>query len=124
MNNDHPALFPTAPGIRKELYARIVAGNLIHWLILKAAKKHQRDPEGISTTAAIRLINCYSLKMSEAQEERLVQLYEELLNKIADSIVPYRPNRIEPRLKKRDQKHYGILRIPRAQWRKENDIIS
>lgn len=109
-----------AEGIHKELYARIVAGNLIHWLILKAAKKHHKDSERISTTAATRLIHCYSLKMSEAPEERLANLHEELLDKIADSIVPYRPNRIEPRMKRRDLKHYPILHSSRAQWRRDN----
>lgn len=112
----------TAEGIHKELYARIVAGNLIHWLILKAAKKHNKDSERISTTAATRLIHCYSLKMSETPEERLPELYEELLDKIASSIVPYRPNRIEPRMKRRDLKHYSILHTSRAQWRKDNGV--
>lgn len=112
----------TAEGIHKELYARIVAGNLLHWLILKAAKKHSKDAERISTAAATRLINCYSLKMSEAPEERLPELYEELLDKIASSIVPYRPNRIEPRMKRRDLKHYPILHSSRAQWRIDNEV--
>ena len=112
----------TAEGIHKELYARIVAGNLIHWLILKAAKKHNKDSERISTTAATRLIHCYSLKMSEAPEERLPDLYEKLLDKIALSIVPCRPNRIEPRMKRRDLKHYPILHSSRAQWRRDNGL--
>jgi len=114
----------TASGIYKELYARIIAGNLIHWLILKAAKKYKKDPGRISTTAATRLINCYTWKMSEASDERIEFLYEELLNKIASAIIPYRPNRLEPRLKRRDQKHYSILHTSRAQWRKDNGIDS
>lgn len=112
----------TAVGIRKELYARVVAGNLIHWLILKAAKKHKKEPDRISTTVATRLINCYTLKMSEAPVKKLGFLYEQLLDKIAGCIIPYRPNRVEPRLKRRDQKHYSILHTSRAQWRKDNGI--
>lgn len=110
----------TAEGIRKELYARIVAGNLVHWLVLKAAKKYNKNPQRISTTASTRLVNCYSLKMSEAPERKLANLYEQLLEKIANSVVPYRPNRLEPRMKRRDEKHYPILHTSRAQWRKEN----
>jgi hypothetical protein len=112
----------TAEGIRKELYARIVAGNLIHWLILKAAKKHKTDPERISTVTATRLVHCYSLKMSEAPEKKLPGLYEQLLEKIAHCVVPYRPNRLEPRMKRRDQNHYSILHTSRAQWRQENGL--
>ena len=112
----------TAPGIRKEIYARIMAGNLIHWLILKAAKKHKKDPTRISAVTATRLINCYSWRMSDAKESKIEMLYEELLEKIASAIIPYRPNRNEPRMKKRDQKHYSILHISRAQWRQEHAI--
>ncbi len=110
----------TAEGISKELYARIVAGNLIHWLVLKACKKHKIAPKRVSVSAATRLISHYSLRMSEAPTERVNALYEELLDKIARSIIPFRPNRLEPRLKKRDQKHYSILHTSRLHWRLEN----
>ncbi|MBI4777578.1 IS4 family transposase, partial [Candidatus Desantisbacteria bacterium] len=53
----------TKGGIYKELYARVIAFNLIHWLILKAAKKHQKDPERISVSATLRLTASYSLKI-------------------------------------------------------------
>ena len=103
--------------IRKEMSARIVALNLIHWLILEAAKEHHRDPKRLSPAAALRLTTVYSLKMSTSPPWRLVSLYTELLEKIAHSTVPYRPNRIEPRMIKRETKYYDMLKIPRAQWR-------
>ncbi len=112
----------TSEGISKEIYARIVAGNLIHWLILKASQKHRVEANRISLTTATRLINHYSIRMSEAAQNRLPYLYEELLDKIAASIISYRPNRIEPRFKKRDQKHYSILHTSRAQWKRENAL--
>lgn len=112
----------TAAGIRKEIYARIVAGNLIHWLILKAAKKHKKNPARISTVTATRLINCYSWRMHDAEESKVEMLYEELLEKIASAAIPYRPNRNEPRMKRRDQKHYSILHTTRAQWRHDHAI--
>jgi hypothetical protein len=34
------------------------------------------------------------------------------------AVVPDRPNRIEPRLKKRRNDHFGLLTKPRAQMRK------
>jgi len=110
----------TAEGISKELYARIVAGNLIHWLVLKACDKHKLEPKRISVSAATRLISHYSIRMSDESSDRLNELYEELLDKIALSVIPSRPNRLEPRLKKRDQKHYSALRTSRLQWRREN----
>jgi hypothetical protein len=104
-------------GIFKEMHARIVATNLIHWLILKAAKRHREEPDRISVSAALRLTAAYSLKMSTAPAWQLPSLYDELLERMADSLVPYRPGRIEPRMKRREAKKYNKLKIPRWQWR-------
>lgn len=114
----------TEEGIYKEMYARIIAFNLIHWLILKASKKHQKDPERISISATLRLTAVYSLKMSTAPFWKLKLLYEDLLEKVAYSKVPYRPDRLEPRMKRRDQKHYSILKISRMEWRNINGLAA
>ena len=104
-------------GIFKEMHARIVATNLIHWLILKAAKKHNKKPDRISVSATLRLTSAYSLKMSVAPAWQLPSLYNELLERMTHCLVPYRPDRIEPRLKKREEKKYSTLKIPRWEWR-------
>jgi hypothetical protein len=103
--------------IHKEMSARIVASNLIHWLILEAAKEHRKDPKRLSPAATLRLTTAYSLKMSTSPPWRLNSLYTELLEKIAHSYVPYRPNRLEPRMIKRETKHYPALKISRTKWR-------
>jgi hypothetical protein len=108
-------------GIYKELYSRVMAFNLTHWLIMKAGRKHHKAQERISVSATIRLTIVYSLKMSTAPDGQIPLLYEELLEKIADSTVSSRPGRSEPRMKKRDQKHYSILKISRAEWRAINE---
>lgn len=107
----------TAEGILKELQARVIALNLIHWLILKAAKKHDKSPERLSVSATLRLTAAQSLKMSAAPIWQLPVLFEQLLDRIAASSVPYRPNRIEPRMIRRETKHYDMLKISRAEWR-------
>ena len=104
-------------GIYKELYARIVGLNLIHWLILKAAQKHDQEAKCLSVSATLRLAASYSLKMSAAPAWRLPLLYEQMLEHIAVSKIPYRPNRVEPRMKKREEKHYPKLKISRTEWR-------
>ena len=107
----------TVEGVYKELYARIIGLNLIHWLILKSARKHNREPERLSLSAALRLATSYSLKMSAAPAWLLPTLYETLLDHIAFSTVPCRPDRMEPRMIKRERKHYPKLKISRAEWR-------
>ena len=42
-----------------------------------------------------------------------IRLYQQLLDAIAQHRVADRPDRIEPRLRKRRPKHYGFLRKPR-----------
>ena len=108
-------------GVHKELAARVIAFNLIHWLILRSCRKFQKDAQRISVSATIRLTLVYSLKMSEAAMPRLPKLGDELLGKVAQCIVPNRPGRSEPRMKRRDQKHYPILKISRTEWRKTNE---
>lgn len=110
-------------GVYKELYARVMAFNLIHWVILKTCQRYKKKPERISVSATIRLTAAYSLKMSESSVRRSLSLYEELLEKIAQSTVPSRPSRIEPRMKRRDQKHYPILKVSRAEWRNINEEV-
>lgn len=107
----------TVEGVKKEMTARIIASNLIHWLILKAAKKHSMKPDRISVSATLRLATAYSLKMSNAPSWQLASLYEQLLQHVANSVVPYRPDRIEPRMQKREHRHYPKLKIPRSEWK-------
>ncbi len=104
-------------GIYKELYARIIGLNLIHWLILKASQKHNKELDHLSVSATLRLAASYSLKMSVAPAWRLPLLYEQMLEHIAASKVSYRPNRLEPRMKKREEKKYPKLKISRTEWR-------
>lgn len=110
----------TPEGIFKEVYARIIGLNLIHWLILKAAKKHDQAPERLSVSATLRLAATQSLKMSTAPAWQLPLLFDELLERVAHSRVPYRPNRIEPRMMKREPKEYPALKMTRHEWRDLN----
>ena len=110
----------SAEGIYKEIYARIMGLNLIHWLILKAASKHCQKPDRLSISSALRLAASYSLKMSTAPAWQLPLLYEQLLERIAKARVTYRPDRLEPRMKKREPRNYPRLRITRSEWRLAN----
>jgi len=103
-----------------EIYARIMGLNLIHWLILKAAGKHRQEPDRLSVSSALRLAASYSLKMSTAPAWQLPSLYEQLLERIAKARVIYRPDRLEPRMKKREPRNYPRLRITRSEWRLAN----
>lgn len=55
--------------------------------------------------------------MSTAPLWKLGALYEIMLDRIAAETVPERPGRNKPRMKRRETKHYEVLRTTRAEWR-------
>jgi len=114
----------TVEGIFKEMHARIIGLNLIHWMILKAARKYHRQADRISVSAALRLAAAQSLKMSTAPAWRLPLLYEELLEQIARCQIHDRPNRQEPRMIKRSRHQYPHLKIARSEWRRLNAMAA
>ena len=121
-------------GVRNEIAARIMAMNLVRMLMIEAATKHGREPTRMSFTAALRLVVSTSLRMSTAPAWELSGLYEIMrtfvrtfsdaidggLEDIAAETVPERPGRNEPRMKRRETKHYEALRTTRAAWRQAN----
>jgi hypothetical protein len=46
-------------------------------------------------------------------------LYQQVLDAIAKHRVTDRPDRVEPRFRKRRPKHYGFLRKPRAETKRD-----
>jgi putative transposase len=104
-------------GIRKEFAARCIALNLVHSILLDAARLHQLDPMRLSFAHAIRAILVFSPTLASSPVLRLPQIYRALLSEIAHHLVPERPGRIEPRAIRREHKHYPALKQTRAEWR-------
>jgi len=101
--------------IRKELLMYFIAYNAIRHLIYEAARKHEKDPMRISYKGALQALRqaeflfhkeAYSLKS-------IRQLKANLLYAVAKKIVPFRPERSEPRCVKRRPKPYQLLTQPR-----------
>ncbi len=111
-------------GIYKELCARLIALNLLHWLILKSSHSKHQAPDRTSVTTTLRLVNAYSLKMSTAPIWQLPLLYCQMLEDIACAQVMYRPNRSEPRMIKRDEWKYPRLQTSRRKWRDQHYLAA
>jgi hypothetical protein len=107
-------------GIRKEIAARVMAVNLTRIIMIEAAKKHDRDPNRLSFSAALCEVVSTSLKMSTAPAWQLPALYQLMLDNIAKAVVPERPGRNEPRATTREKKDYPRLKGSRAEWRRKN----
>ena len=108
--------------VRKELWTHILAYNLIRTIIAQAASKHGLEPRSISFKGAIQTLEALqpviALKAGDDDECRS-GLYQQVLDAIATHRVGDRPDRVEPRLRKRRPKHYGFLRKPRAETKRD-----
>ena len=98
--------------VRKELWTHILAYNLIRTIIAQAATKHGIEPRTISFKGAVQSLEAFqpviALQGDRGSAFRKI-LYEHLLDAIANHRVADRPDRYEPRLRKRRPKHYGFL---------------
>src|SRR5262249_10435066 len=108
--------------VRKELWAHILADNLIRTIIAQAANKHGLEPRSISFKGAVQTLEAFqpviALQGEDDPEFRTI-LYEQVLDAIASHRVADRPDRYEPRLRKRRPKHYGFLRKPRPEAKRD-----
>jgi hypothetical protein len=104
-------------GIRKEIIARLISINIVRAIILEASIEHKVDPQRISFVGALRVIISFSPALATSSFWQLPQIYQAMLAEIASAIVPERPGRVEPRMVRREWKHYPSMKITRAQWR-------
>ena len=102
--------------VRKEVWTHVLAYNLIRTIIAQAAAKHDRLPRTISFKGTIQTLEALqpiiSINGHHKQKIR-AEMYRHLLDAIVMHEVANRPNRFEPRLRKRRPKHYAFLRKPR-----------
>jgi hypothetical protein len=101
--------------IKKEIWMFVIAYNLIRALMLQAAQHHQQDPLRLSFKGTLSTIRQWAplLEAPGISSNQRSELTNRLLYCIAHDLVPYRPNRVEPRAIKRRQKNYQLLTKPR-----------
>lgn len=108
--------------VRKEVWAHILAYNLIRTLMAQAAAKHDRTPRSISFKGTIQTLEAFQPLFAfgaAPDAAQCLQLYHDLLDAIATHRVGDRPDRYEPRLKKRRCTHYDWLTEPRAKIKRK-----
>lgn len=95
----------TVEGVLRELQVFALIYNMVRQVMLEAANRQQVDVRRISFIDALRWLQAASPG-------------DELPKIIVN---PYRPNRLEPRVKKRRPKTYPLMNKPRRQLKKELD---
>jgi hypothetical protein len=108
--------------VRKELWTHVLTYNLIRTIIAQAAAKHAIEPRSISFKGTIQTLEAFQ-PLIALQGERDVEvrqrLYEQLLDAVATHRVADRPDRFEPRRKKRRPKPYDRLMKPRHEAKRD-----
>jgi hypothetical protein len=101
--------------VEKELWMHIIAYNLIRAVMAEAAVAYNVSICRLSFKGTAVTIRQWSqiLARRNLTEHQRNGLYELLLYYIAKDKNPYRPNRVEPRAKKRRPKAYQLLTKPR-----------
>jgi hypothetical protein len=105
--------------VRKEIWAHLLAYNLVRHVMAQAAREHGVTPRQLSFAGALQTLNEYRTLLLTATAAALPALSQQILVAIASHRVGHRPNRCEPRKVKRRPKGYSRLIRPRAEERAE-----
>jgi hypothetical protein len=108
--------------VRKEIWTHILAYNLIRTIIAQAANKHRLEPRTISFKGAIQTLEAFQPLIATREDCSLLRrqrLYDQLLDAVATHQVANRPDRFEPRQRKRRQKKYDRMMKPRNVLKRE-----
>ena len=104
--------------VRKEIWAHLLAYNLIRTVIAQAAVTHGKHPRQLSFTRAMRTLEAFRPILAHSPRDRLAALYDQLLKAIASHEIANRPHRLEPRQRKRRPKPYKLMTKPRNEARR------
>ena len=105
--------------VRKDFYVHLLAYNLIRTVQLQASREHQVDPLALSLKATIQHLTSFTCLLAHATDEQRAYEYEQLIFLVSTEKLPFRPNRVEPRVVKRRPKKYPRLSMPRERLRRK-----
>jgi hypothetical protein len=111
----------TPEAVRKEVWAHVLAYNLIRTVMARAAAGREVPPRSISFKGAVQTLEAFRSLLAlghvrDAAGRR--DLCREVLDAIATHRVADRPDRYEPRLKKRRKDYCGWFTKPRAELKR------
>ena len=100
--------------VRKEIWTHVLAYNLIRTIIAQSATKYAISPRSISFKATVQIVEAFQPIIAMTVGSQHCQaLYEQVLDSIALHPIANRPDRFEPRLRKRRFKKYDYMMKPR-----------
>jgi Transposase DDE domain len=100
--------------VRKEIWAHLLAYNLLRTVMAVAAAENGIEPRQVSFKGAKQAVTAFAPKIEAARSEQRAALIDAMLTAIAYHRVRNRPGRWEPRARKRRPKPGVRLMQPRA----------
>ncbi|MEM1281436.1 MAG: IS4 family transposase [Cyanobacteria bacterium P01_H01_bin.152] len=106
----------TPEGVRKQLWVHMLAYNLLRTLMWEAEHTHPSEQGALklSLQGARQAFNQFIPLFANLTARCRRSLYSPLLQLVATQIIPLRPGRIEPRVRKRRPKAYPLMTQPRS----------
>ena len=102
--------------VRKEIWTHILAYNLIRTVMAQAASRHDLEPREISFKGTVQTLEAFQPLIDFQGHKGAAfrqQLYEQMLDTVATHRVADRPDRFEPRKRKRNPKKAEMMTRPR-----------
>lgn len=103
--------------VRKEIWAHLLAYNLIRKVMAQAAVIHGKKPRQLSFKLALQTVESFRQAGLFCESKR--DCYEQILKAIVSQTVGDRPGRAEPRRVKRRPKPFARLQRRRSAYRQE-----
>ncbi|MHB8954939.1 MAG: IS4 family transposase [Pirellulaceae bacterium] len=108
--------------VHKEIWTHVLAYNLIRTVMAQAATKHGIEPRSISFKGTLQTLEAFQ-PLIDFQDQRgscyRLNLYQRLLDAVVVHRVADRPDRFEPRKKKRRPKPYDRLMKSRDETKRD-----
>jgi hypothetical protein len=104
--------------VRKEIWTHLLVANLIRGVMAEAARANGVTPRELSFQGARQTIQGFRSELSHAESTTGEVLRGVALRAIASHRVGDRPDRVEPRVRKRRPKNYPLMHEPRPKPRK------
>ena len=99
--------------VSKEIAVYLLTYNLVRWAMARAAQLAQVAARELSFASARRLIYNFAGHLRRRTYRDTDYLAATLLKSISRCVLPKRPDRVEPRAKKRRPKPLPLLTVPR-----------
>ena len=107
--------------VRKEIWAHLLAYNLLRTVTAVAASANGIEPRAVSFKGAKQVVTAFAPKIEAARPDDRPALIDAMLTAVAYHRVGDRPGRWEPRARKRRPKPGARLTQPRAAAKLEHN---